>query len=168
LVAAIVAGSAVCGLPARAEVDRNPNAMASPAFRTTDLAIVTGKGRFPFRVELADTPETQARGLMYRTSLPADRGMLFVFAEPRPVAMWMKNTFVPLDMIFLDGAGRVVDVAERTEPLSTAIIQSRAPARAVLEVSGGTARRIGLGIGDIVEHPAFRQRSPSPRTAPPR
>ncbi len=129
---------------------------------------MTRQGRFPFRVELADTPETQARGLMYRKNLPPDHGMLFVFAEPRPVAMWMKDTFLPLDMIFLDATGRVVDIAERTEPLSTKIIQSRAPVRAVLEVNGGTARQIGLGIGDTVEHSAFRHSSPAPRAVPAR
>jgi uncharacterized membrane protein (UPF0127 family) len=136
--------------------------------RTTDVTVVTREGNFKFRVELADTPETQARGLMYRMSLPAAGGMLFDFGAPKPVAMWMKNTYVPLDIIFLNASGHVVDVAESLRPLSTTIIQGREPALAVLELQGGTAKRIGLGIGDYVEHPMFKRGPAPPASSSPR
>ncbi|MGH6842342.1 MAG: DUF192 domain-containing protein, partial [Methylocella sp.] len=84
-----------------------------------------------------------------------NRGMLFDFATERPVTMWMKNTFLPLDMIFIGRAGKVVGLAENTEPLSKKIIPSGAPAYAVLEVNAGTAARIGMRIGDSVRHPLF-------------
>ena len=92
---------------------------------------------------------------MFRRYLPENRGMLFDFGVERPVTMWMKNTYLPLDMIFIGWTGKVVGLAENTEPLSEKIIPSGAPARGVLEVNAGTAARIGLKIGDSVRHPLF-------------
>ena len=95
------------------------------------------------------------RGLMFRRFLPQDRGMLFDFGTERPVMMWMKNTYLPLDMIFISRAGKVSGTRQNTEPLSEKIIPSGAPAYGVLEVNAGTAARIGLRIGDDVRHPLF-------------
>jgi hypothetical protein len=88
--------------------------------------------------------------------MPEDRGMLFDFKREEPVSMWMKNTYLPLDMVFIDRTGRVVNVAENAEPLSERIIPSGAPAFAVLELNAGTARRIGLKVGDRLRHSMFR------------
>ena len=124
-------------------------------FETSKAAIVTDRGKFDFSIELALTPEEQAHGLMFRKYLPPAAGMLFDFHEDRVVTMWMKNTPIPLDMIFIDAGGTVVGIAENTEPFSLRNVSSGAPARAVLEVNGGTARRIGAKAGDRVLHPMF-------------
>ena len=109
-----------------------------------------------FRVWLADTPERQSQGLMFVRDLPEDEGMLFVDRDSRIWGMWMKNTFIPLDMVFIDARGRVVAIFERTVPHSEASIWSDGPVRAVLEVNGGTAARLGLKPGDRVLHRMFR------------
>jgi uncharacterized membrane protein (UPF0127 family) len=119
------------------------------------LDIVTSSGAHPFSVEVMRTARERERGLMFRRALPVDRGMLFDFESERLVQMWMKNTYIPLDMIFISRTGRVVGLAENTEPLSERIISSGAPAAAVLEVNAGAAARIGLKIGDRVRHPLF-------------
>jgi uncharacterized membrane protein (UPF0127 family) len=119
------------------------------------LEIVTASGTHEFSVEVMRSGLQRERGLMFRRFLPQDRGMLFDFEAERPVMMWMKNTYLPLDIIFIGRAGKVVGLAENTEPLSEKIIPSGAPAYGVLEVNGGTAARIGLKIGDSVRHPLF-------------
>jgi uncharacterized protein len=119
------------------------------------LAIITSSGTHDFLVEVMRSEAQRERGLMFRRSLPQDRGMLFDFGVERPVAMWMKNTYLPLDMIFIGCSGRVVGLAENTEPMSEKIIPSGAPACGVLEVNAGTAARIGLRRGDTVRHPIF-------------
>lgn len=123
----------------------------------TRLTIVTRAGaRHDFQLELADTPEKRARGLMFRRSLPEGQGMLFEFG-PREteVTMWMKNTYIPLDMIFIRADGTIRHIAENTTPLSEAIVASNGPVKGVLEVIAGTSRRLGLAPGDRVEHPWF-------------
>ena len=115
---------------------------------------VTG-ARHDFRIELAVTPEQRAQGLMHRRSLAPDAGMLFVYARTREVAMWMKNTFVSLDMLFISAEGEVVRIAERTEPLSLTTIRSGSPVKGVLEVVAGTVARLGIRPGDRILHPAF-------------
>ena len=122
------------------------------------LSIVTADGRdLAFTVELAQSSEELARGLMNRTSLPADAGMLFDFGEDRPVFMWMKNTLIPLDMIFIGRDGIVAGIALRTVPNSLDVIASPGPVRAVLEVNGGTADRLQIKAGDRVAYPLFRR-----------
>ena len=121
------------------------------------LEILTSSGTHEFAVEVMRSPQQLERGLMFRRSLPPGDGMLFDFGTERPVAMWMKNTFLPLDMIFIARSGKVVGIAENTEPLSERIIPSGAPAYAVLEVNAGTAARIGLRTGDTIRHPIFNQ-----------
>jgi uncharacterized membrane protein (UPF0127 family) len=128
---------------------------APPQGNLERLEIVTASGTHEFSVEVMRSGPQRERGLMFRRSLPPKRGMLFDFATERPVMMWMKNTYLPLDMIFIGRAGKVVGLAENTEPLSEKIIPSGAPAYGVLEVNAGTAARIGLRIGDSVRHPLF-------------
>ena len=122
------------------------------------LEIVTRNGVQVFEVEIAATDEERARGLMYRRELPEGRGMLFNFALEGPITMWMKNTHVSLDMIFIRADGTIAAIAENTEPLSEAQIFSGAPVKAVLEVVAGTARRLGIAPGDRVAHRIFKGR----------
>ena len=122
------------------------------------LEIVTRSGVHTFLVELAATDEQRTKGLMFRRALPEGQGMLFDFQQDLNVTMWMKNTYVPLDMLFIRADGRIHRIAENTEPESTKIIAAGGPVRAVLEVIGGTARRLGIKPGDRVAHPMFRGR----------
>jgi len=133
-----------------------------PAARTTAtgaeaqrLELVTATGVHPLEVEIATTPERQALGLMYRTSLPDSKGMLFPHKEPRELTMWMRNTYIPLDMVFILRDGTVHRIEARTEPLSEHIISSDGPVLAVLEIAGGAAERLGLKPGDKVRHALF-------------
>ena len=119
------------------------------------LEIVTKSGVQMFSVEMATTPEEKETGLMYRKELADGKGMLFDFNPEQEVSMWMKNTYVSLDMIFIRADGRILRIAENTEPLSTKIISSKGPARAVLEVVAGTAQKYGIRPGDRVGHPLF-------------
>ena len=119
------------------------------------LTVETESGRHTYSVEVARTPAQQARGLMFRDSMPADGGMLFIFEPERVVSMWMKNTFLSLDMLFVDSAGRILHIAERTEPMSRARITAGQPVRAVVELNAGTARAIGARPGDRITSPAL-------------
>jgi uncharacterized membrane protein (UPF0127 family) len=119
------------------------------------LAIVTASGTHEFNVEVMRSGPELEHGLMFRRFLPSDRGMLFDFKTERPVMMWMKNTYLPLDMIFIAKSGRVVGIAENAEPLSEKIIPSGAPTYGVLEVNAGTAAKIDLKLGDEVRHGLF-------------
>ena len=121
------------------------------------LTIVSDGKRHAFQVEVMRTPEQRARGLMHRQFMPADRGMLFDFERTAPVAMWMQNTFIPLDMLFIRADGTIARIAERTEPLSTRTIPSGEPVLSVLEINGGVSRQLGIKPGDRVEHPLFRK-----------
>ncbi len=120
------------------------------------LEIVTASGSHRFSVEVMRTDEQRARGLMYRRFMPEDRGMLFDFKREDTVSMWMKNTYLSLDMVFIDKSGKVGNVAQNTEPLSERIIPSAGPVLAVLELNAGAARRIGLKAGDRVRHSLFK------------
>ena len=114
------------------------------------IEIVTRTGVHAFSVELATNAAERAVGLMNRKELPEGRGMLFDFHDDQPVQFWMHNTYIPLDMIFIAGDGRVVRVAENAKPMSDDLIPSGRPVRAVLEVIGGTARKFGIALGDRV------------------
>ena len=120
------------------------------------LEIVSRNGVHPFAVELATNDEERTRGLMFRKELPEGRGMLFDFKEEQAVSFWMRNTYIPLDMIFIRADGRILRIAENTEPLSEKLIPSGGPVRAVLEVIGGTARKMGIAPGDRVETAILR------------
>ena len=122
------------------------------------LEIVSKSGVHVFSVEMATTEEEKTTGLMYRKELAEGKGMLFDFTPEQEVSMWMKNTYIPLDMIFIRADGRILRIAENTEPLSTRIISSRGPAKGVLEVIAGTAQKYGIAAGDRVAHPLFNGR----------
>jgi uncharacterized membrane protein (UPF0127 family) len=127
--------------------------LLSAAAPLEKLIFETSSGPKPVLIEVADTPEQREVGLMYRRSLPADHGMLFDFGQAQEVTMWMKNTYVSLDMVFVGADGRISRIAEKTEPLSTRIISSDGPARYVVELAAGAAARLGLKRGDKVVHP---------------
>ncbi len=119
------------------------------------LVITTSQGARNFEVEVMRNDEERARGLMFRRYMPADRGMLFDFKETQPVMMWMKDTFIPLDMLFIRKDGSIARIAENTEPHSTRTIASGEPVLAVLELNGGIAAKLGIKAGDRVQHPLF-------------
>jgi uncharacterized membrane protein (UPF0127 family) len=131
------------------------SAAALQSFETSSLTIVSAHGRHRFTVELAETPAQMQQGLMFRPSLAPDAGMLFDFKEPTVATMWMRNTLIPLDMLFIDANGTIVNIRARAVPESDAIISAAAPVRAVLELNGGTAERLGIAPGDRVLHPIF-------------
>jgi uncharacterized membrane protein (UPF0127 family) len=119
------------------------------------LEIASSTGVHPFAVEMAETDEERSRGLMFRKELPEGKGMLFDFKAEQPVAFWMKNTYVSLDMIFIKADGRILSIAENTEPLSERGVPSGGPVRGVLEVVAGTAKKLGIKPGDRVAHRIF-------------
>ena len=122
------------------------------------LEIASKNGVHIFGVEMAVTPEEQAKGLMFRRQLPEGQGMLFDFHREQPTSFWMKNTYVPLDMIFIRADGRILRIAENTVPLSETLVPSGGPVLAVLEVVAGTAKKLGIAPGDRVAHPIFSGR----------
>ncbi len=127
-----------------------------PRFARSTLTIHTKAGAaHEFKIEIARTVEQRALGLMYRRRLAADAGMLFLHERFERARMWMKNTYIPLDMLFVGPDGRIVDLKQRTVPQSLAIITSRKSVIAVFEVNAGTVSRLGLAIGDRLDHPAF-------------
>jgi len=142
LAAILVVGCAVASAPVRA-------ASFQP------LEIVTRNGVQVFSVEMATTEEEKQTGLMYRKELADGKGMLFDFKPEQEVSMWMKNTYVSLDMIFIRADGRILRIAESTEPLSTKIISSGGLAKGVLEVVASTAQKYGIQPSDRVAHPLF-------------
>ena len=133
-------------------------AFAARAASFQPLEIVTKNGVQVFSVEMATTEQEKETGLMYRKEVPDGKGMLFDFSPPQEVSMWMKNTYVSLDMIFIRADGRILRIAENTEPLSTKIISSQGLAKGVLEVVAGTAKKYGIEPGDRVGHPLFNGR----------
>src|SRR5215472_12486429 len=131
-------------------------ARALENFATSELTVQTSGGPQKFTIELALSDAQMEQGLMFRRSMPANAGMLFDFKHPTNVTMWMKNTLIPLDMLFLDNSGRIIDIHERAVPYSTDIIASRVPSRYVIELNGGTVARLGIKPGDQVTSPYFK------------
>jgi len=131
-----------------------------PVVAATDggtLTIHTADGKnHVLTIELARTEAEREYGLMHRPRMAADHGMLFDFGGDQPVYMWMKDTLIPLDMLFIDHTGRIAGIAARAVPLSAEVIASPGQVRAVLEVNGGTADRLGITVGDRVEYPLFK------------
>ncbi len=126
--------------------------MPDPAAPVEPLSVVTATGTHDFEVEIADTNEERARGLMFRTEMAPDHGMLFDFGRMQETYFWMKNTPLPLDMVFIREDGTVANIAQYTTPFSEAPVPSRGPVRFVLELVGGTAHAIGLKAGDRIVH----------------
>jgi uncharacterized membrane protein (UPF0127 family) len=128
---------------------------SAEATGTGTLVLKTETGDHSFNIELATTREEQTLGLMFRRSLPDNAGMLFLYDQPKPATMWMKNTLIPLDMVFIAPDGTVLRIERHTEPLSTAVIQSEGAVSAVLELNAGQADKIGLRRGDKVIYPGL-------------
>ncbi len=125
-------------------------------YTSAPLKIATSSGHMHrFNVYLALTPEEMRAGLMFVRTLPENEGMLFVHSQPRELSMWMKNTYLPLDMLFVKGNGEIATIVENTTPLSLSSIRSEEPVIAVLELNAGTARRLKINPGDRLLHPAF-------------
>lgn len=135
-----------------------PSPVAAQQAAAVDrLEIVTAGGaRHGFKIEVAADDEKRAEGLMFRTKLDPDYGMLFDFKREQPVYFWMRNTYVSLDMIFVRADGTIARIAENTTPLSEATVPSESPVRFVFEVVAGTAKRLGIKPGDKLVHPLIR------------
>jgi uncharacterized membrane protein (UPF0127 family) len=129
-----------------------PPQMALP---TETISVDTAAGAHAFRVEIAADRETQARGLMYRREMAPDAGMLFDLHQSEQIAFWMKNTYLPLDMVFIRADGTVSSIEPNAIPLSTSTIPSQEPVRAVLELNGGRAHELGIQPGDHVHSAIF-------------
>lgn len=128
------------------------SAHAAPVtFPTAQLAI----GKRHFTVEEARTPEQLEQGLMFRKKIGSDKGMLFIFKQPQIVQMWMKDTTIPLDMLFIDAAGKIIHIAPNTTPESLSVITTEAPVKAVLELAAGTCEKQGIKIGEAITHADF-------------
>jgi uncharacterized protein len=119
------------------------------------LVIATDSGEHRFEIEIADTPQQKAYGLMFRTELGPRTGMLFPYGDPQEITMWMRNTYIPLDMVFIRADGTVHRVEARTEPMSERVIASEGNVAAVLEIAGGVAETLKLKPGDKIRHRAF-------------
>lgn len=135
-----------------------PNAAAPAAdegFPRSALEIRSASGRQWFNIRIADTEARRELGLMFVTRMPSDEGMLFPEDQPQVMSMWMKNTYIPLDMLFIDTRGHVVCLIENAKPESLEILSCDKPAKAVLEINGGEARRRGIKVGDAVVHATF-------------
>ncbi|MFP1645040.1 DUF192 domain-containing protein [Pontitalea aquivivens] len=129
-------------------------ASAAPAACRDDLVLIRhDRGEARFAVEIADDAAERAQGLMGRERMPAGAGMLFIYDRPEPVAFWMKNTPLPLDLLFIDETGRVVHLHENAVPFDETPLPSGTPVLMVLEINGGLARRIGIAPGAVIAHP---------------
>lgn len=152
---AIAAGAvalAVVALVALGRLGPSPADDAALAFGRGVVVVETARGPVRFDVEVARTADQHARGLMFRTALAPDAGMLFVYPREREVTMWMKNTLIPLDMLFATDDGRITRIVRDTTPMSTATIASGRPVRYALEVPAGTAERLGIARGDRLRY----------------
>jgi uncharacterized protein len=155
LLALAAAGLAGCAAdPALAQPSACPGA-ANPTLKIESLEIVTSRRLVKLQVEVADTERTRTQGLMCRRAVPAGGGMLFDFKTSSPRAFWMRNTLIPLDMLFITEGGVVLNIARNTRPLSDEPVPSAGPVRAVLELAGGRAAEFGILPGDKVRHRIF-------------
>lgn len=131
-------------------------AFAAKAPATQSLSVDADKGTKTFQVEVVREEKDRNRGLMYRRHMAADHGMLFDYDPPVDIAFWMKNTYIPLDIIFIDASGHIIRIEENATPLSLKHIPSGGPARGVLEINGGLSAKLGIGPGDLVHHALFQ------------
>jgi uncharacterized membrane protein (UPF0127 family) len=150
--AAALAALCVLAVPVIGKAPPTPTAQP-PALQRVPLSIVTARGTQRFTVELARTDAEQSRGLMFRTAVAKGTGMLFPMSPPRPASFWMKNTLIPLDMIFIRPNGTIARIAAKTVPESLALVDSGEPVAAVLELAGGAAAAQGIAAGDRVRWP---------------
>jgi len=129
---------------------------ASLALERQPLTFLTGSGPRAITVEVADSEEERSTGLMFRRAIGEAEGMIFIYEREEDISMWMKNTYIPLDMIFVKRDGVIARIEANTEPFSERAISAGAPVQAVIEMGGGSARRLGLKPGDRVDYPAFK------------
>jgi uncharacterized membrane protein (UPF0127 family) len=147
-------------IAAHAFADTRDAAQLDEIFRRSTLKIATPDARLhTFHIWVADDDARRARGLMFVKQLAEDAGMLFVYDQPQTITMWMKNTFIPLDMVFVGADGKVINVAANTEPQSLKTIASHGEALGVIELKAGTAARLNIAKGAVVMHPAFEDRA---------
>lgn len=149
----------LCMFAAHAYADANSDAQAlDRLFPRSSMQIATSDARLhEFRIWIADNEPRRARGLMFVRNLGENYGMLFIYPESQPISMWMKNTYIPLDMLFVDEKGRIVKVVENTKPESLDTIDSDSLVRAVIELNAGVASKLHLRPGSLVIHPAFAE-----------
>ena len=153
----LAAALLVCAAAAGQAQPRPEGLIPLDAFPKTTLEIKSGTQKHLFDIWLAQTPQEQEQGLMFVRDLPENRGMLFVSGVPRVFNMWMKNTYIPLDMVFIARDGHIAYIAERTVPHSEATISSGVPVTAILEIKGGEAARRQLRTGDFVSWAALKK-----------
>jgi uncharacterized membrane protein (UPF0127 family) len=161
LAAAALAGAVACGLPAQSQpAPRQALPAEQPQSLPTErLTVHTSRGPATFRVQLALDDATREKGLMFVRAMPDDAGMIFDFHQPQPVSFWMKNTFIPLDLLFVAPDGRILTVASRARPHDESLIPSGGPIRAVIEINGGLAEKLGIQPGDrVVDEQVFPDR----------
>jgi uncharacterized membrane protein (UPF0127 family) len=139
--------SALWGAPAMAVGDCAPDS----------LSVRGAWGQARFNVEIADDPDERALGLMNRDAMSASAGMLFVYQKPQHAVFWMKNTLIPLDILFADATGLVTSIHENAIPLDTTGIDGGANVTAVLEINGGLVSAMGISVGSVLQHPDFDQ-----------
>src|SRR5262245_54410346 len=149
----IAAAAALIMLGCTASADGEGQPQALPQ---SSLVIDTANGPAAFTVELAQTAREHQVGLMYRKEIAPDAGMLFDFHNNAQRFFWMKNTLIPLDMLFIDTTGHVATIAANAVPMSETVIPSRVPVRAVLEIAGGRAAQLGIAPGNVVHHAIFK------------
>ncbi len=158
-VAALVAAFLVVALQVLAPAAFGQQAGTPRAFEldSEKLVVQTAVGPVNFDLEIADTPDERADGLMFRTDFPPDRALIFVFERERPVTFWMKNTPKPLDMLFVDTGGTIVTIRENSVPFSPDMIGSDAPVRFVVEVNAGIVAQYRIAVGDRIDHRVVRE-----------
>lgn len=150
MLAPLSAGACRAETPAPAAAPARPLAAALET-----VTVDTARGPVSFKVEIADDDAERERGLMYRTSLAPDAGMLFIWTSPAPRAFWMRNTYIPLDIIYIGVNGRILSIAAMAEPFNETPLPSEGAALGVLEIAGGRSAELGITIGDRVHHRMF-------------
>lgn len=133
----------------------NSWAQTSESFRPSSLEIRSGDRVHPFTIEIAETTRQRAQGLQYRKAMAPNHGMLFDFKKPVPVSMWMKNTLISLDILFISEQGIIVNIARNTEPFSLSYINAAGPVKGALELLAGTTKRLNIKAGDTIIHRMF-------------
>ena len=131
------------------------NSHSQEKFPTGELTVKTQDTSYDFDIELALDDSHRQYGLMFRTNLPEMNGMLFIYEEKKRISMWMKNTFIPLDILFIDDDGKIIRIAKSQQPRSLSLIRSGGEAKAVLELYGGLTDKLNIAVGDEIIYPTF-------------
>jgi uncharacterized protein len=148
----VVAMLGVSGVSLTTNLARERKKEAVVQERLEKLQIISGTTTHSFQIEVMRSNEERAKGLMFRQFMPQDRGMLFDFNDEQLITMWMRNTYIPLDMLFIKADGRIHRIHERAQPLDETTISSGGNVRYVLEINGGVASKLGLKAGDMMKY----------------